>query len=67
MQTESDTLLFQNSTNVNDEYKYNIDISVNEFSENLSDIECEDFMPWFLIKKSNIGNDSIENYVLFTI
>ena len=45
----NDAPLFQNTTNINDGYVYNIDVNVNEFSESLTNIECEDFMSWFQI------------------
>ena len=34
----------------NDEYVYNIDISVDEFSKHSSDLWCQGFISWFKIK-----------------
>lgn len=63
----NNTELFQTSTNANDEYVYDIDINVNELSDDSSDLECEDFMPWFQIKKSKIENGTKDNYGLFSM
>ena len=46
----NNTQLFQICINANDEYVYNININVNELSDHSSDLECEDFMPWFQSK-----------------
>ena len=61
------TQLFQTPTNANDEYVYNIDINVNELSDDSSKLELEDFTPWFQIKKSQLGSDTSNNYGLFSM
>ena len=33
---------------------HTIHINVNEFSDDSSDLECEDFMPWFQIKNQGL-------------
>ena len=63
----NNTLSFQSITNVNNEYQYTIDISVNEYRESSIDIEYDNFMTWFQIKTSNIGNYTIDNYSLFVM
>ena len=48
----NNTELFHTSTNAKDEYVYKIDITINELSDDSSSLKCEDFMPWFQIRKS---------------
>ena len=59
--------LFENVKNVSDIYVCNIDVIINEFIESSINIECEDFTPWFKIKKSKIRKETVGKYALFAI